>query len=252
MLAEERARKRADLLAATEKQLAAIAARIEAGTLAGADDIGVAVGKVVNKYKVGKHFYYEITDASFTYRRKQSAIDAEAALDGIYVIRTNVAAEHLDATGVVAGCKNLASVERDFRSIKTDDLDLRPIHHHLEDRVKAHVLLAMLARYLVWHLRQAWAPLTFTDEHPPARANPVAPAARSPHARAKASRQHDETAQPYRSFPDLLEHLKTLTRNQVRFAGSDIDVPMLAQPTPEQRRAFELIGTPIPVTLKET
>jgi len=250
LLATERARKRADLLAATEKLLDRIAGRVRTGRLAGADDIGVAVGKAINTYKVGKHFEVAITTTSLSYARDQAKIDAEAALDGIYVLRTSVDADHLDAAGVVFGYKNLAHVERDFRSLKADDLDLRPIHHRLEDRVKAHVLICMLACYLVWHLRKAWAPLTFTDEHPPERDNPVAPAQRSTTAEAKASRQHDTSGHPYRSFRGLLEHLATLTRNQVRFTGTTTDLPMLTEPTDDQRHAFELIGAPIPLTLK--
>jgi Transposase DDE domain len=249
VLAEERARKREDLLAATEKLLAPVAARVQAGRLAGAAKIGVEVGKVISKYKAGKHFDVAITDDSLTVTRKQAQIDAEAALDGIYVLRTPVPEDQLDAPGVVAAYKNLSRVERDFRSIKADDLDLRPVFHRLEERVKAHVLICMLASYLTWHLRQAWAPLTFADQNPPARDNPVTPARRSAHAQAKASNQHDSAGRPCRSFRGLLEHLATLTRNQVRFAGTTATVPMLAEPTSTQREAFDLIGTPIPLTL---
>ncbi|MGH3469234.1 MAG: IS1634 family transposase, partial [Thermocrispum sp.] len=204
LLAAERARKREDLLRATEKLLAQVTARAQRGTLTGAKAIAVEVGKVLNKYKVGKHFDYHITDTGLAIERKQAQIDAEAALDGIYVLRTSLPPEKLDAPGVVLAYKNLAHVERDFRIIKTDDLDLRPIHHRLEQRVKAHVLLCMLACHLVWHLRKAWAPLTFTDEHPPQRDNPVAPASRSTHAERKARYQHDESGHPYRSFRGLL------------------------------------------------
>jgi len=250
LLAAERARKRGALLDATQELLDQLVERVRRGTLAGADDIGVALGKVINKYKVGKHFEHTITDTSLTIQRKQAQIDAEAALDGIYVLRTSVPAEQLDAPGVVTAYKNLAHVERDFRSIKVDDLDLRPIYHRLEDRVKAHVLICMLACYLVWHLRKAWAPLTFTDEHPPHRDNPVAPARRSAAAHAKASHQRDEYGHPYRSFGGLLEHLATLTRNQVRIAGTTTEVPMLAEPTADQRHAFDLLSATIPLTLK--
>ena len=162
---------------------------------------------------MGKHFHRAITDTSLTYHRDQAGIDAEAALDGIYVLRTVVPASRPHPAAVVHSYKNLAHIERDFRSIKTDDLDLRPIHHRLTDRVKAHVLICMLACYLTWHLRQAWAPLTFTDEHPPQRDNPVAPAQRSDHAQAKASRQQAPDGTPLRSFRGLLDHLATLTRN---------------------------------------
>jgi len=251
ILAAERARKRGELLAATQTLLDEIVARAERGTLAGADDIGVALGKVINKYKVGKHFDYTITDTTLTAARKQAQIDAEAALDGIYVLRTNIRADTLDAAGVVTGYKTLSHVERDFRSIKTDDLDLRPIHHRLEDRVRAHVLIAMLAAYLIWHLRRAWAPLTYTDEHPPHRDNPVAPAQRSAAAARKASRRRDPDGQPVRSFRTLLDHLATLTRNDIRYGTNDNPpvIPTLALPTPTQRRAFELLDQPIPLNL---
>ena len=246
-LAAERTRKRNELLAATDKLLAPIIARVAAGRLSGADKIGVAVGKVINNHKMGKHFHYTITDTSLAVERRHDQIAAEAARDGIYVLRTTVDATELDAAGVVVGYKNLAHIERDFRIIKVDDLDLRPIHHRLDDRVKAHVLICLLACYLVWHLRQAWAPMTFTDEHPPQRDNPVAPAQRSAGADAKASTQHDAQGNPLRSFRGLLDHLATLTRNQIRFTGATTEVPTLAEPTPDQRRAFDLIDTPIPL-----
>jgi hypothetical protein len=182
--------------------------------------------------------------------RRQDSIQAEAALDGIYVIRTPVPPGELDAAGIVTAYKNLKYVERDFRHIKADDLDLRPVFHRLTRRVKAHVLICMLAAYLVWHLRRAWAPLTYTDEDPPPQPNPVAPARRSAAAAAKASAQHDENGRPYRSFRGLLEHLGTLTRNQVRFAGTGTEIPVLAQPTSEQQQAFDLIGAPIPLALR--
>ncbi len=249
VLAAERARKREDLLAATEKLLAPIMTRVQAGRLTGAAEIGVAVGKVISKYKTGKHFEVTITDTTLAVARKQDQIAQEAALDGIYVLRTPVAGQ-LDAPGVVTAYKNLKHVERDFRSIKTDDLDLRPVFHRLEDRVRAHVLICMLACYLTWYLRQAWAPLTFTDETPPPPAHPVAPARRSARAQAKASGQRDPAGRPYRSFRGLLEHLATLTRNQVRFAGTRATVPVLAEPTSAQREAFDLIGAPIPLTLR--
>ena len=247
-LAAQRARKRSELLAATDQLLAGVADRVAAGTLAGADKIGIAVGKAIGKYKMGKHFHTTITDTTFTYHRDTAGIDAEAAVDGIYVLRTSVDAEGLDPAAVVESYKNLANVERDFRIIKTDDLDLRPIHHRLDDRVKAHVLICLLACYLIWHLRKAWAPMTFTDEHPPQRDNPVAAAQRSPQADAKASRKHDADGNPLRSFRGLLDHLATLTRNQVRYHGASTDVPVLADPTPDQRRAFDLLHTPIPLT----
>jgi len=250
VLAADRARTRGELLAATEKLLAPILARVRAGRLTGAGQIGVEVGKVITRYKTGKHFEVTITDDSLTVSRRQAQIDEEAALDGLYVIRTPVPASQLDAPGVVTAYKNLKYVERDFRHIKTDDLDLRPVFHYLEERVKAHVLICMLACYLTWHLRRAWAPLTFTDDNPPAQDNPVTPARRSPYAQAKASYQHDGAGRPYRSFRGLLEHLATLTRNQVQFTGASTTIAMLAEPTSTQREAFDLIGVPVPVTLK--
>jgi hypothetical protein len=250
VLAADRARTREELLAATEKLLTPLIARVQAGKLTGAGPIGVEVGKVISRYKAGKHFAATITDTTLAVQRRQDRIDAEAALDGFYVLRTPVPASELDAAAVVTAYKNLRYVERDFRHIKSDDLDLRPVFHRLEERVKAHVLICMLACYLTWHLRRAWAPLTFTDQDPPQQDNPVTPARRSPHAQAKASYQYDPAGRPYHSFRGLLEHMATLTRNQVRFAGTQAAIPMLAEPTSAQREAFELIGVPIPLTLK--
>ena len=251
LLAAERTRKRAELLAATETALAPTLAAVTAGRLHGADRIGLKVGRIINTYKMAKHFQVTITDTTLTVTRRQDQIDTEAALDGIYVLRTNVPAQTLPAPGVVTAYKNLAHVERDFRTIKVDDLALRPIHHRLEDRVRAHVLIAMLAAYLVWHLRRAWAPLTFTDEQPPTRDNPVAPAKRSRAATRKASRHRDENDQPVRSFRALLEHLGTLTRNHLRVGNTDTaEFDLLATPTTTQRRAFDLLDAAIPNQLK--
>src|SRR5450631_2508265 len=250
VLAADRARTRNELLAATGKLLAPLLARVQAGRLTGAAEIGIEVGKMISRYKTGKHFTVTITDTSLTVTRKQDQIDTEAALDGFYVLRTPVPADELDAAAVVTAYKNLKYVERDFRHIKSDDLDLRPVFHRLEERVRAHVLICMLACYLTWHLRRAWAPLTFTDEQPPGQGNPVTPARRSATAQAKASGQYDPAGQPYHSFRGLLEHLATLTRNQVRFAGTRTTVPMLTEPTSAQREAFRLIGVPIPLMLK--
>jgi hypothetical protein len=250
LLATERARKRTELLAATEDLLAPIIAAVAEGRLVGADRIGLRIGKVINKYRMAKHFDLAITDTTLAITRRQTQIDAEAALDRVYVLRTSVPTQRLDPPGVVAAYKDLAHLERDFRTIKVDDLDLRPIHHRLDDRVRAHVLICMLAAYLVWHLRRAWAELTYTDQHPPARDNPVAPARRSAHAAAKASRQHDPQGRPPRSFRALLTHLATLSRVQVRFPATATDIPMLTEATPTQQRAFELINSPIPLTLQ--
>jgi hypothetical protein len=253
-LATERARKRAELLAATEAELAKVARQVARGRLAGADKIGLRIGKVAGRYKMAKHFELHITDTQFSYTRRADQIAAEAALDGIYVLRTSVAADQLDSAGVVQAYKRLANVERDFRSLKTIDLGLRPIHHHLAGRVRAHVLVCMLACYLVWHLRRTLAPLTFTDQTPPERSDPVAPAQRSPAAEAKASRQQLADGSTAHSFRTLLDHLGTLTRNQARFTDPTQTQPatieLLATPTPLQRRAFELLDASIPVTLR--
>jgi Transposase DDE domain len=248
-LAAERARKRTELLAATQAALAPTLAAVNAGRLTGKDKIGLRVGKLINKYKMAKHFTITITDTSLNLEHNQNQIDSETALDGIYVIRTSVPTERLDPPGVVSSYKALSGVERDFRSIKTDDLDLRPIHHRLEARVRAHVLICMLAAYLTWHLRRAWAPLTYTDEHPPARDNPVAPAQRSPAAARKASRHKDHHDQPVHDFRGLLDHLATLTRNDLQYGPDGPVVPTLAQPTTTQRRAFDLINATVPLTL---
>ncbi|MDD4868550.1 MAG: IS1634 family transposase [Mycobacterium sp.] len=247
-LAERRAHKRENLLDATEKLLEALKTRVEAGRLAGAGSIGKALGKIVGKYKMDKHFHTTITDSGFTYHRNQETIDAEARLDGIYVIRTSVDAQALTPAQTVESYKDLANIERDFRSIKTDDLQVRTIRHRLDDRVKAHLLICMLARHLVWHLRKAWAPLTFTDENPPTRDNPVPPARRSVQAATKAARKHDAQGNPLYSFRGLLEHLKTLTRNKIRYHHTNVEIDKLTEPTPTQRRAFDLIKATIPLT----
>jgi hypothetical protein len=249
LLREQRAGKRRALLAATETALAPVLAAVKAGRLHGKDAIGLKVGKIINTYKMAKHFTVTITEHRLKITRNQASIDAEAALDGIYVIRTPVPAEQLDAPAVVTAYKQLAHVERDFRSLKIDDLDLRPIRHWTADRVRAHVLLCMLAAYLAWHLRKAWAPLTYTDEHPPDRDNPVAPATRSPAAQRKASRHHDEHDQPLHDFRGLLDHLATLTRNQITIPATGHSFDMITEPTPTQQRAFDLLNTPIPATL---
>jgi hypothetical protein len=251
LLAAERARKRVELLDTTEALLEPIAAAVEAGRLSGADNIGVRAGKVINRHKMAKHFTLAITDTSIAWARNTEQINAEAALDGIYVIRTSVSANRLDRPGVVAAYKNLANVERDFRSLKAIDLDLRPIYHHLENRVRAHVLICMLAAYLIWHLRQAWAPLTYTDENPPTATDPVAPASRSQAAHAKDSRHTSIDGETLHDLATLINHLATLTRNTIVFAGGN-RIDKLTTPTSLQRRAFELIGTPIPTKLNPT
>ncbi|MGA7887710.1 MAG: IS1634 family transposase [Solirubrobacteraceae bacterium] len=243
LVAAERARKRADLLQATERGLEEIAQRVQRGTLHGADQIGLAVGPALRRYKVKKHFEVQITDTSFTYERKTKQIDTEAALDGIYVLRTSVPDTELDTGQVVRSYKNLEQVERAFKTFKGPDLEIRPIHHHLADRVRAHVFLCMLAYYLTWHLRQAWAPLLFKDEHPPVQADPVAKASRSRSAQRKAHTKRTTTGEVAHSYKSLLAELATLTRNTIRLPGSPATFNKLATPTPTQARALELAET---------
>lgn len=246
-LAEERARKRTELLAATEADLAAIQARVRRARapLRGADRIGLAVGAVLGKRKVAKHFQLEIGDRDFTFSRDAAQIAAEAALDGIYVLRTSVPAEALATPAAVLAYKSLAQVERAFRSIKTVDLELRPVFHWATSRVKAHVLLCMLAYHLEWHMRQALAPMLFEDHDRAAaaalRPSPVAKAQVSPAAKRKARTKRTDDGLPVHSFRSLLQDLATLTRNTVRF-GRAATFPVLATPTPIQRRALDLLG----------
>src|SRR5271170_29392 len=250
LLAEERKRKRAELLTATEEALAPIVSAVAEGRLVGADKIGLKVGKVINKFKMAKHFEVSIGESTLSLTRDQDAITTEAALDGIYVLRTTIKETDLDAPGVVDAYKALSHVERDFRHLKIDDIDLRPIHHRLEARVRSHVFICMLASYLVWHLREALAPLTFTDEAPPVRTNPVAPAQRSTGARAKAAAKENKDGQEVRSFRELIEHLGTLTRNTMRTTTETTsEFELLATPTPTQRRVFELLGASVPLKL---
>ncbi len=252
-LALERARKRTALLEATDTQLTKVTAAVTAGRLIDAGAIGIRVGKIIGRHKMAKHYTLEIADGRFTFSRNQAAIDAEAALDGIYVVRTSVPATVMPTDRVVTTYKSLANVERDFRSLKSIDLDLRPIHHYTETRVRAHVFICMLAAYLVWHLRQAWAPLTFTDENRPEPTDPVAPAARSAPADHKAATKTTTDALPARSFTGLLDHLATMTRNTIRVtsgAETNTEFDLLALPTPEQRRAFDLLDSPIRLHLQ--
>ena len=251
-LADERARKRAALLDATEAELTKVAAAVQAGRLADPAKIGIRVGRVAGKHKMAKHFRLDIGPGRFAFARDTEAIDAEAALDGLYLLRTTVPAETLDTAAVVRAYKNLVHVERDFRSLKTIDVELRPIHHHTETRVRAHVLLCMLAGYLTWHLRAALAPLTFTDETPPHRPDPVAPAHRSPAAATKAATKRTADGGEARGFRDLLDHLGTLTRNTVAVtvAGHTTRFEQLTVPTRTQQQAFDLLGAPVPLSLR--
>ena len=243
LVAAERARKREELLGATERGLEEIAARVERGTLKGADQIGLAAGPALKRYRVKKHFEVKITDTTFTYERKTEQITAEAALDGIYVLRTSVTDSELNSGEVVRSYKQLKVVERAFRTFKGPELEIRPIHHRLEDRVRAHVLLCMLAYYLTWHLRHAWTPLLFTDENPPAQPDPVAQATRSRSAHRKAQTKRTTAGETAHSHKSLLAELATLTRNTIRLPGTAATFHKLATPTPTQARALELAET---------
>ena len=244
LLAAERSRKREALLVATEGALDRVAALVERGRLRSAAAIGVRAGRVVDAHKMAKHVELEIGEGAFTYRRRTDAIAAEAALDGLYVVRTSVPAERLDSAAVVETYKRLSGVERDFRALKGEDLLVRPIFHYREDRVRAHLFLCFLAAYVRWHLERAWAPLLYRDEVPPERADPVAPPGRSPEALAKEGSHRTAEGFPVHSFPTLLAELATLTRNRIVPAGADerAAFEILSQPTPLQARAFELIG----------
>lgn len=252
LLAEERARKRPELLAATEKELEKIAqaARRQKRPLRGKQNIGLRVGKVLNRYKMGKHFQVQIEDDSFSYQRKQANIEKEESLDGIYVIRTNVPAEALSSEQAVRNYKSLSGVERAFRSLKTVDLHVRPIHHRQPDRVRAHIFLCMLAYYVEWHMRQDLAPLLFDDDDRTAaekmRTSVVAPAQRSTSAQAKAHRKRTPDDLPVHSFQTLLTDLATIVSNRVQ--PKDASTPafdIITTPTAIQQRAFDLLKVTI-------
>jgi transposase len=244
-LAKLRAHKRESLLAATEKNLERIVAMVQAGRLSGRDVIGVRVGRVVNQYKVAKHFELDIRDHVFSFHRKQEEIAQEAALDGIYILRTSVTAAQMNSDDCVRNYKSLAQVERAFRSLKTMDLKIRPIHHRLADRVRAHIFLCMLAYYVEWHLRQAWCELLFADEDQPAKLtrDPVAPARRSPAALRKISHRRLDNGATVHSFATLLAEL-AITRNTCRTPNADPKAPSFqvsTTPSPAQQRAFDLV-----------
>lgn len=253
-LAEERARKREELLRATERDLDKImqSTQRRRGRPKGKAQIGLRVGAVINRHKVAKHFKVEITDEGFSYQRNIGKIKAEAALDGIYVIRTSVPAENLSAQETVGAYKGLSAVEQAFRSLKMIDLKVRPIYHRLEDRVRAHVFICMLAYYVEWHMRRALAPILFDDEEREAaealRESVVAPARRSPGAQAKAQRKHTADGEPVHSFQTLLEDLATINKNRVHLKSPTTAGPkalafdQITTPTPFQQRALDLLG----------
>ena len=238
LVGAQRARKREELLAGTETDLAVIKARVDRGTLLGAAQIGLAVGPALKRYRMRKHFQIEITDTTFIYTRDTTGIATEAALDGFYILRTSLA--DLPAGDVVRAYKNLEQAERAFGSLKGPDLQIRPIHHHLADRVRAHVLICTLGYYLTWHLKAAWKPLLFTDEHKPSSPDPVAKAVRSPAAQHKAQSKRTSTGQPAHSYRTLLAELSTQTRNTTRLAGTGSTFEKLTQPTELQAEALEL------------
>jgi transposase len=240
LVAGERARKREELLAATERGLAEIQERVARGSLVGQAQIGLAVGAIANQFKVKKHFALEISDERFAFARKSEQIAAEAALDGIYILRTNVSQDKLEAPELVRSYKQLAQVERGFRTLKGPELEIRPVHHRLEDRVRAHVFLCMLAYYLTWHLREAWAPLLFNDDKPTSKTDPVAKSSRSPSALRKAQSRRTDTGEPVHSYKSLLAELATLTRNTIRLPQTTATFEKLAEPTATQARALEL------------
>jgi transposase len=249
LLAEERARKRPELLAATEKQLEKIAAATQRAKrpLRGKQNIGLRAGKILNRYKMGKHFQLRIEDDSFHYERKTANIEREESLDGIYVIRTSVKQEALSSQQVVASYKSLSGVERAFRSLKTVDLHVRPIHHRLPDRVRAHILLCILAYYVEWHMRQLLAPILFDDDDQSqaqaARASIVAPAQRSQAAKLKARTKQTSEGIKVHSFQTLLGDLATIVKNRIQPKDKNIAAfDMLTQTTVIQQRAFDLLG----------
>ena len=247
-LANLRAKKRNDLIAATIRELEKVAAMVTAGRLESADRIGVRVGKVVGKYKVAKHFDLTIKDASFTFKVSEERVAAEAALDGLYVIRTSVDEADMSAEQAVLNYKRLAEVERAFRTLKGVDLQVRPIRHRLEDRVRAHIFLSMLAYYVQWHMIQAWQPLTFADEageDAARRSDPVAPARRS---KAALDKMHTRTlpdGTPAMSFTRLLAHLATIVRNTLRPKTARVGeatFTLTTRPNPKQQQALDLIA----------
>ncbi len=249
LVGAQRARKRSELLDATEADLELIKSRVDKGTLLGAAQIGMAVGPALKRFHVRKHFDIQITDMDFTYQRKEQEISEEAALDGFYILRTNHTAADVPAGDVVRAYKNLEQAERAFGSLKGPDLQIRPIHHHLEDRVRCHVLICMLAYYLTWHLKAAWKPLLFSDEHRPEADDPVAKAVRSPAAEQKARTKRTTNGGPAHSYRTLLSELATQTRNRTRLAGHADTFEKLTQPTALQAHALKL-ATEAPVVIK--
>ena len=251
-LATERSRKREELLTAAEAELAKIRASVKRARnpLRGEDKIGLKAGAMLGKRKMAKHFELRIADASFSFTRNEASIQKEAALDGFYVLRTSVPAETLGTAAAVSAYKSLAQVERAFRSVKTVDLEVRPVHHRLAERVRAHVFLCMLAYYVIWHMRQALAPVLFEDHDRESaalgRPSPVAPATVSAAAKAKAALRKTQDGSPVHSFRTLLQDLGTLTRNTVRLGDAPSAI-MLAKPAGLQQDIFARLEVPLTV-----
>jgi Transposase DDE domain len=245
-LATERARKREDLLGATERELDKVTASVTnpRGRLHRADAgaIGQRVGRVINKYKVAKHFELEITDGGFTYQRNADQIAEEAALDGLYVLRSTCPTKQLTTQAVVRVYKQLKMAERAYRTIK-DALDVRPIRHHLQDRVEAHFFLFLLAYHVLFELQAKLAPMLYTDDTPLAPADPVAPARRSPAANRKAGSHRTPDGLPAYNLPDLIAELGTICRNQLRIGHTEHTFPRLTNTNPIQAKALELLDT---------
>ena len=247
-LAALRAHKRRALLQATVVELDKVRSMVEHKRLRGADRIGVRVGRVVNKYKMAKHFDLTIEAQRFAFRIREEEVAKEAALDGIYILRTPLPAKKMDAAEVVRSYKSLSDVERAFRCLKTVDLQVRPIHHRLADRVRSHIFLCMLAYYVEWHMREAWRPLQFADEDQQAKKHrdPVAPAKRSAQAERKALTHTLPDGSAVHSFRTLLEELSTIVRNTCRTPGASSDAPtfqVITTPNAQQKRALDLLQT---------
>jgi transposase len=246
-LAKLRTHKREDLLACTERNLEKVRDRVRSGKLVGQDQIGVAVGRVINQYKVAKHFDLVIEDGTLRWARNAERIGAEAALDGIYIIRTSVPSQRMDGPECVRSYKALANVERAFRSLKTVDLKVRPIHHRTAERVRAHILLCMLAYYVEWHMREAWRELMFADTEQAAKAtrDPVAPAKRSAKALSKVASHELDNGSPVHSFATLLDDLSSIVRNTCRVPNAADNEPtfeVVTTANAQQRRALDLIA----------
>jgi hypothetical protein len=245
LLAEERARKREDMLAAAEKKLEAIVAatRRPQRPLREPERINYRIGAALGPTKMGKYFQWQLTAAGLSFQRDAERIARDAALDGIYVLRTSLKPERLDAAETVRSYKQLAQVERAFRVLKSLALEIRPIHHHLADRVRAHVLLCLLAYYVEWHLRRTLAPLLFTDEQPHQPSSPVAPAQRSSSAQAKARTKRTAGGLTVQSFHDLLQDLATIVKNRIQpMLKSLAPFEIVTRPTPLQKHALQLLG----------